>query len=284
MTPRGNWRLVDLEFKNPYFNMAVEEAIPLAVGKGLAPNTLRFWRNENTVVIGRFQCPALEINFKECLKMNVSVIRRFTGGGAVYHDYGNLNYALSLRRELMEINDLFEGFKLIGTAVADGLKRKFGINAKYIPINDIQVEGKKISGMAGSVTKDFFFVHGCILVSSNLNVLVSVLNVPKEKLADKKVQSVRKRVTTIKEMLKREVRADEVKEAIKQGLERAFGVRFIKGGLTKEEEELARKLYDEKYSKMEWSLGPCKFCIRRERDEFIFRYLTFRGLSDVKAL
>src|SRR5881628_1017661 len=93
------WRLVDLEYRdNPFMNLAVEEAIPRMVGEGKAPSTVRFWHNSNTIVLGCFQSAELEVNFEECKETGTKVVRRFTGGGAVYHDGGNLNYAISLRR------------------------------------------------------------------------------------------------------------------------------------------------------------------------------------------
>src|SRR5256885_2711764 len=93
------WRLVDLEYRDdPFMNMSVEEAIPRAVGEGKAPNTVRFWHNSNTIVLGCFQSALLEVNFDACKETGTTVVRRFTGGGAVYHDAGNLNYAISLRK------------------------------------------------------------------------------------------------------------------------------------------------------------------------------------------
>ncbi len=269
------WRVVDLEFRDPYMNMAVEEAIPLAVSEGLAPSTLRFWRNDNTIVIGRFQCAALEINFHACRELGVSVVRRFTGGGAVYHDWGNLNYALSIRKEEAP-RELMEGFKLLGEAVSRGLKKVFDINAEFVPINDLQIEGRKVSGMAGAIFKNALFLHGCILVNSDLAILGRVLNVPKEKLVEKRVTSAAKRVVTVSEAVGRAVGVEEVKKAIRLGVEEVFGVKLVDGTLTAEEEKLAEKLYKEKYCNPEWSLGPCKFCSMKDRDLRIFEELTFK--------
>src|SRR5439155_7847981 len=88
-------RLVDLEYRDDHFmNMSVEEAIPRAVGEDKAPNTVRFWHNSNTIVLGCFQSAPLEVNFDACQETGTTVVRRFTVGGAVYHDAGNLNYAI----------------------------------------------------------------------------------------------------------------------------------------------------------------------------------------------
>src|SRR3989449_11168104 len=77
-------------------NLAVEEAIPRMVGEGKSPSTVRFWHNSNTIVIGCFQSAKLEVNMDACKETGTEIVRRFTVGGAVYHDSGNLNYAMSL--------------------------------------------------------------------------------------------------------------------------------------------------------------------------------------------
>src|SRR5439155_1417402 len=95
----------DLEYRDdPFMNMSVEEAIPRAVGEGKALNTVRFWHNSNTIVLGCFQSAPLEVNFDACQETGTTVVRRFTGGGAVYHDAGNLNYAISLKKGHRSVN------------------------------------------------------------------------------------------------------------------------------------------------------------------------------------
>ncbi|MHC1586527.1 MAG: lipoate--protein ligase family protein [Candidatus Hecatellaceae archaeon] len=261
------WRLLDVEWPDkPYYNLAVEEAVALAVEAGVAPNTLRFWRNDNTIVIGRLQCASLEVRFQECLKHGVKVVRRFTGGGAVYHDLENLNYAVSFKRPSpIPGDDVSLGFKTIGEAVALGLK-KLGVEACFAPVNDVQVGGRKISGMAGSLMRGVLFIHGCLLVGSNLEILSRVLNVPREKLEAKGVEAPRARVTTLKAEVGRNLSMEEVKGALLKGFEETFNVKFEPGGLTGWELKKAEQLYREKYSTMEWNLGPCTLCPERERD------------------
>lgn len=250
------WRLVDLEFRDdPFMNLSVEEAIPRAVGKGNVSNTVRFWHNDNTVVLGCFQSADLEVDFDACKETGTEIVRRFTGGGAVYHDAGNLNYAISLRRghPLVPDGDLQKVFQRLSEGAVEGLK-SLGVRAEFQPINDIQVDGKKVSGAAGSVRWGAVFHHGCILVASDLAILGRVLNVPKVKLADRHVASVQKRVTTVRDELGRDVTTSEVRDAIVRGIENAYDVKLEQGQLTDAEMSSVKQLYDEKYNDPKWNL------------------------------
>lgn len=250
------WRLVDVEYRdNPFMNMSVEEAIPRAVGEGRTPNTVRFWHNSNTIVLGCFQSAPLEVNFDACRETGTTVVRRFTGGGAVYHDAGNLNYAISLKKghPLVPDTDLQLVFKKLSVGAVEGL-RNLGLNAGFQPVNDIQVDGKKVSGAAGSIRWGTVFHHGCILVASDLAILGRVLNVPQVKLADRHVASVQKRVTTVRDELGKDVTTRDVRDGIVNGIESSYNVRLEEGPLTKSELSTAKELYDTKYSKSAWNL------------------------------
>jgi lipoate---protein ligase len=238
-------------------NLAVEEAIPRVVGEGEAPSTVRFWHNSNTIVIGCFQSAKLEVNMEACAQTGTKIVRRFTGGGAVYHDGGNLNYAISLRKghPLVPEQNLQSVFQRLSEGAVEGL-RKLGVNAEFQPINDIQVGGRKLSGAAGSIRWNSVFHHGCILVGSDLSILGKVLNVPRTKLDDKHVASVQKRVTTVRDELGRDISTKEVQDAIVGGIESCYGVRVAPSELKKEELGLAEELYQTKYSRLEWNLEP----------------------------
>src|SRR6266700_5460127 len=124
-----NWRLVDVEYRDdPFMNMSVEEAIPRAVGESKAPNTVRFWHNSNTIVLGCFQSARLEVNFDACKETGTEIVRRFTGGGAVYHDSGNLNYGISLRKGHPLVPDQYlqSVFEKLSEGSVHGL-RKLGV-------------------------------------------------------------------------------------------------------------------------------------------------------------
>jgi len=253
--PEEAWRALDVEYDDPYMNLAVEEAIPRKVGEGKVPNTVRFWRNLNAVVIGYFQSAKLEVNFEACKNLGTIIARRFTGGGAVYQDRGNLNYAISIRKGHQLIpEDLSETFKILSSGVVEGL-RMLGLNAKFKPLNDIQISGRKVSGAAGSMRWGTVFHHGSILISSNLSILSKVLTAPNRRLKDKHVRSVRKTVTTISDELGRDISVDEVKEKLRNGIEKAYKIKLVDGILTREEEILAEELFQSKYSRDVWNLG-----------------------------
>jgi lipoate-protein ligase A len=183
------------------------------------------------------------------------VVRRFTGGGAVYHDAGNLNYAISLKKghPLVPDADLQLVFRKLSVGAVEGL-RSLGVNAEFQPVNDIQVEGKKVSGAAGSIRWGAVFHHGCILVASDLAILGRVLNVPQVKLADRHVASVQKRVTTIRDELGRDVATKDVRDGIIRGIQDSYNVRLEEGPLTKSEVSMAKELFDTKYSRSAWNL------------------------------
>ena len=248
--------MLDLEYDDPYMNLAVEEAIPRKVGEGIVPSTIRFWRNLNAVVIGYHQCAKLEVNFEACRKQGTTIVRRFTGGGAVYHDHGNLNYAISLLRSHRLVqNDIFKTIKSLSQGVIEGLKI-LGINAEPKSINTIQVNGRKISGTAESIRWGTIFYHGSLLVSSDLGILSRLLNFSGEKPEgedSRYIRSLRIATTTIANELRSDVSMMQVKEALIRGFEKTYTVKLASRKLTEEEKETAQELCEKKYSTNKWN-------------------------------
>lgn len=243
---KEQWRLIDSEFEDSRMNLAVEEAIPTVLGRGYATSTIRFWRNINTVVVGRSQDIASEINFDMCNKHGTFVVRRFTGGGTVYHDLGNLNYAISLRKDHSLISgDLLKTIKRLSEGVIRGLAN-LDIHPEYRPSEGIFISGKKISGSASAVKRHFFFHHGTLLINSNLTILSEVLSPSSTKREKKGVKSRSYPVTNLAIELGREVSISEVKEALKLGFERAFHIQLVKAELTSEELHMAQIFFKKK--------------------------------------
>lgn len=247
------WRLLDAECQDPYMNLALEEAIPLSVGGGASPNTIRFWRNHNAVVIGNFQSAEMEVNLDECIKHQTAIVRRFTGGGAVYHDLGNLNCAISVRRDHRLIEtDFGEFFARLSNGVIEGL-RLLGAPARNEPPNGIQVNGRKIAGGAGAVKSGFVFHHCSILINSDLKRLSEALKFCENSVGKPGVRSVRRDVSTLSAELGRDVTTVEVKDWLRRGYEKDLMIKLVDGEMTEEEKTLAEKLYNEKYSTQEWN-------------------------------
>lgn len=247
------WRLLDVEYEDPYMNIALEEAIARNVGERLVPNTIRFWRNLNSVVIGRFQSVALEVNLEACRKHKTEIVRRFTGGGAVYQDQGNLNYTICFHKEhRLFKNDILETFNTLARAVIEGLKI-LGVVSELKSPNSIQINDLKISGLAGSAKWGAVLCHGSLLISSNLKILSEVLDADKQEVSHRYVPSTRRAVTTLCTQLRRKVSLSEVKKALKEAFETCLLIKLVDDELTEDEIRLAQKLYEEKYSTEKWN-------------------------------
>jgi len=248
------WRLIELTVNDAYMNMAIDEAILTMIQKGKSPNTIRFYRwNPSAVSIGYFQSLIDEVDIEACKKLNVDIVRRITGGGAVYHDYnGEVTYSVIASKENPKIpEDILESYNVLCNGIVLGLK-KLGLNPAFKPINDIVVNGKKISGNAQTRKLNVILQHGTILIDVDVEKMFKVLRVSDEKIKDKMISSVKERVTSIKRELGREVDFNEVAEALKKGFEEALNIKLSPGRLAEEEKTLAEKLKMEKYSSKEW--------------------------------
>ena len=238
--------------RNQFFNLGFEEAF-LRVFSGDA--ALRFWRNDRVVVIGRHQCAALEVDALALRREGVKLTRRFTGGGAVYHDLGNINYALVIRRGLAGARGVVELFRLVGEAVASALESLGARGVYYRALNDIEIDGLKVSGLAGMTLPGKVFVHGALLVGSDLSILGKVLRVSREKLSDKRfVASRKKRVITLEEAVGRKLVPEDIYRAISDALAEKLGLSPVSDSPSQGELREALRLYREKYSRTEWHL------------------------------
>ena len=175
---------------NPYHNQGLEEYLL----NTLKPNTciLYLWQNHNTVVIGKNQNPWQECRIKEMNAEGANLARRLSGGGAVYHDEGNLNFTFILPRQYYDEEKQ--------TSVICQAVQNFGLYVEKTGRNDLTVNGKKFSGNAYFKRKDSAFHHGTLLINSDLTVLARYLNVSNAKLQAKGVRSVSSRVCNLQEM------------------------------------------------------------------------------------
>jgi lipoate-protein ligase A len=243
-----------LDVNDAYRNMAIDEAICRLRSQDKSPNTIRFYRwKPSAVSIGYFQLLDQEVNLAECEKFGFDVVRRMTGGGAVYHAYeGEVTYSVIVKEDHPRIpKDVIKSYELICGAVVDGLKT-LGIEAEFRPVNDIDVRGKKISGNAQTRRWGVVVQHGTIFVDTDIRTMFTVLKVSKEKISDKLIKSVEDRVTTIHRETGQKVGFDEVTQALKESFPKVFGVQTLEGGLSEEEKTLVERLREEKYTKREW--------------------------------
>ncbi len=248
------WRVMGLDINDAYQNMAVDEAICRMRAENKSPNTIRFYRwKPSAVSLGYFQLVNQEVNVEACKKLGVDVIRRMTGGGAVYHSYeGEVTYSVIVDQNHPKVpSDIIRSYELICSGIVEAMG-KLDITAEFKPINDICVNGKKISGNAQTRRWGVLVQHGTILLDTDIKTMFTVLKVSKEKISDKMIKSAEERVTTIRRELGREVGFDEVTDALRESFAKVFDVKLVQGKLSPEERALAEKLRKEKYSTREW--------------------------------
>ena len=183
-------KYIESNSTNPYFNLALEEYLFDSVPTD--ESCFMLWQNTNTIVIGKYQNAIEEINQAYVDENKISVVRRLSGGGAVYHDAGNLNFTFIV--DAKEVSDF--NFKVFVIPIINALK-KFGVQAAFNGRNDMTIDGKKFSGNAQYVKKGKVLHHGCIMLDSNLTDVSDALKVKAAKFISKNAKSVRSRVTTI---------------------------------------------------------------------------------------
>lgn len=228
---------------NPHRNLAMEEYLFSRCGEDEA--ILYLWQNENTIVIGKNQNAWKECQISRIEEDGAVIARRISGGGAVFHDLGNLNFTFLVSKENY---DLKKQLEVILKAV-----QKLGIHAEASGRNDILVDGQKFSGNAFHEHKGRCYHHGTIMVDVKLGELNKYLNVSKKKLESKGINSVRSRVTNLIDY-NSELTIDQLKKALKETFEEVYG---HKSRIIKEEEldqEAVQELY-EKYASWDWVYG-----------------------------
>lgn len=227
------------------FNLALEE---LLVRKS-TEEIFYLWQNAPAVIIGRNQNILAEINTDFIRTNNINVTRRNTGGGAVYHDLGNINYSYIVNfKDGKSVNFADFAVPIIKTL------QEIGIIAEFSGRNDILIDGKKISGSAQCRIGDRILFHGTLLFDTNIEDLVNALNVSGIKISGKGIASVRSRVTNIKEHLNQTLDVKEFINAISASIRKQFKVTddYI---VPQEILIEAEKLAEEKYRSNAWNYG-----------------------------
>jgi len=235
-------------------NIAVEEAMTHAFSAGVQLHpTVRFWVNPKAAVVGRFQEVAAEVNVAHCELSNVSVVRRFTGGGTVFHDESTLNFTILNGRGRREISPL--GFQEVNMRLVREALSSFGVHCVISPPNSILIDERKVCGAAAAVGKCFTLWHCSILVDTNTKLLAQVLAPSKSRSPSRFVRSNWQPVTTLSSALTQPIGVRKVEDCIRTSVEKSLGVRLRKDQLSKEEVESAQSLYDTKYSSNVWNMN-----------------------------
>ncbi|MBY6037943.1 lipoate--protein ligase [Fictibacillus nanhaiensis] len=232
---------------DPRVNLAIEEFALKHLD--INESYLLFYINEPSIIIGKNQNTVEEINAEYVREEGLHVVRRLSGGGAVYHDLGNLNFSFITKDD----GNSFHDFKKFTDPVVKALK-KLGVNAELSGRNDILAEGKKISGNAQFSTKGRMFSHGTLLFDSEIENVVSALNVRMDKIESKGIKSIRSRVTNIREHLDEDMTMEEFKETLLTYLFEELES-IPKYELTEKDWEEIRKISRERYANWDWNYG-----------------------------
>ena len=276
---------------DPAFNLALEELLASEYSEPV----VMLWRNGPSVIVGRNQNTHAEVNIETLRSWQIAVVRRITGGGAVYHDPGNINYTITADDRLLDS----EAFARHARIILEVL-HQLGIAAEFHGRNDILVDGRKISGSAKSVLADRTLFHGTLLFDTDLSVLSQVLTPDEEKIKAKGIRSVRSRVANLKEFLPHFDRESFFQELIDRLL-----VILGEKQLSPLPENLlvrAGELADRKYRTWEWNFGSAtdysycrkkrfsggsvevRFCVRDNRIADLAFFGDFFGNSPVMEL
>jgi lipoate-protein ligase A len=247
------WRLIDMRVEDAYTQMGIDEAVAYTRREGETPNTVRLYRwNPSAVSVGYFQSIENEVDLEACRRLGVDVIRRITGGGAVFHDYdGEITYSLVAPDDDPKIpRDIISSYKLICGCVIKGLE-ELGLEAEFKPINDIIAGGRKISGNAQTRRYGSVLQHGTVLVDCDPRKIFTVLKVSDTKISDKMIKAAEERVTNIRRELGRNISFDDVRRALISGFEETLDIRLEPGELTDRESGLMKE-FMERYRSHGW--------------------------------
>ena len=230
---------------DPYFNLATEEYVL----KEIEEDSFMLWRNEPSIIVGKHQNTLAEINVDYVKQNNIKVVRRLSGGGAVFHDLGNLNFTFTMKSE----DENMINFRKYTEPILEVLQN-MGIDARFEGRNDLTIEGKKFSGNAMHIWKNKVLSHGTLLFSSHMPDLGAALNADPLKFRDKAVKSIRSRVTNISEHLKEPMDVLQFADRIEDHIARKYpDARFY--NLTDEDHRKINDLVKSKYETWDWNFG-----------------------------
>lgn len=238
---------------NPYFNLAAEEYLL----NGFNEDIFMLWRNSPSIIVGKNQSTLSQINLDYVRKHSIPVVRRLSGGGAVFHDLGNLNFTFI--QGCKDINN-FKKFTMPVLEILQALS----IDAQFSGRNDLTIDGKKFSGNAECIYNHKVLHHGTLLFSSAVEDLSSALKVNPSKFKGKGISSAASRVTNISEYLKYPITIMEFRDMIMEHIMKKYGASGIYE-FTKNDTSAISELMNEKYMTYDWNYGRSpKYSFRNE--------------------
>lgn len=246
-----NWTLLETTRMPAAFNMALDEAVFLSHIDGAAGPTVRLYGWQPPAVsIGYGQNWDRDVNRKACARSGVHVVRRITGGGAVFHDR-EVTYSLVAPVSLFSEN-VTETYRMISEALIAGLGN-LGVRAEFAPVNDLLAAGAKISGSAQVRRRGTLLQHGTILLGADVARIAEFLPLSEKKQKEKQIKNAAERVTCLDAVLGREVSFESAVEAMRAGFERWAGHPLRPTAPDPSVLELARRLETEKYGAAAWN-------------------------------
>ncbi|MCY0909656.1 MAG: lipoate--protein ligase family protein [Sulfobacillus thermotolerans] len=226
------WRMLDLGPLPAWKQMALDKVVIEARARDSVPNTLRFMEfYPPTALIGYHQSVDLEINRSQAERLGVEINRRITGGGAIYMDAQQLGWEICMKVGASQRIRPESLYPQLAQVVVEALG-SWGIKAHFRPVNDVEVDGRKISGTGGVDYYGTVIYQGTLLLDFDVKTMLEVLRLPVEKLSDKSVTSFAQRLVTMRELLGQSPPMDEVKERVQAALMHVLGVRLVPSSLT----------------------------------------------------
>ena len=248
---------IESRITEPAYNLALEQFVFDSLDR--SNSYIMLWQNHSSIIVGKNQNTSAEVNAAFVNANNISVVRRLSGGGAVYHDLGNLNYTFITDANADNMINIAAFCKPVLEALIS-----FGVPAEISGRNDMAIGDKKISGNAQYIRQGRVLHHGTLLYDSCTEMLVKSLNVPDDKIESKGIKSVKSRVINIRPFMKTDMSINEFWDALKKFLFNAFEMKEYR--LSQDENAEVQKIEEQKYLKWDWNYGASPPCnIRKSR-------------------
>lgn len=280
------WRCIINKDLSSAYGLAIDETLAHSVAYNCDTPILHMYNFLPSVIVGRYQDIEAAIDIEECQRSNIEYNRRHTGGGTVLMgpDQLALGFAIPLNHKSAS-SSIREMFNILGVVISDAL-RELGVDTNFRPKNDMEVGGKKIAGLSASLEeRNVFFFHMSLLVDFDIELMVRILNTPREKLADKAISCFSQRMTTIRSEIGKLLPLSVVMDTVKNSFSKRFDVEFESSELLQWEADKAQDLIQERYGSEDWVFsvkhppGATGHARKKTPGGMLDIYLTLAGAS-----